>query len=334
MVWVEVPVVNEITQTAEFTENAEQQLRELIRQNINHPSICFWSIGNEIGTKGGNPTELLKAMNGIAHEGDPSRLTTMAFADKGRSWPGITDTTGVNRYFGWYTGVIKDFDTFIAGEKSEAISEYGAGASVYFHSEHPKKLDHSEEYQCLVHEDDYAAMEKQPQIWGTFVWNMFDFGSEARAEGDHAGINDKGLVTYDRKTRKDVFYYYKAKWTMEPMVHLNSSRFTVRGLEKILVKAYSNAGSVELFVNGKSVGVKGGENATFVWDGVGLKEGVNRVVARGRGVDGRVVEDSCEWIYKPGAPEEVDVAKDEVMKGMLKKAAPALQAPAKPSVQT
>ena len=321
IVWAEVPVVNEITQTQEFTDNAEQQLRELIRQNINHPSICFWSLGNEIGTKGGNPTTLLKAMNVVAHHEDPSRMTTVAFADKNREWPGITDTAGKNRYYGWYNGEIGDFAKFVVGEKSEAISEYGAGASIYFHSEHPTKMDHTEEYQCTLHEAQFAAMEKTPQIWGTFLWNMFDFASDGRAEGDHAGINDKGLVTYDRTTRKDVFYYYKAKWTQEPMVHINSKRFDVRGLDKIQVKAYTNAPTLELWVNGVSRGSRSADNATCIWQNVPLKEGKNQVIAHGT-LNGKPIEDHCDWTYKPGAPTEVYIPQDDRMKEALKKAAP------------
>ena len=326
VVWTEVPVVNSITSDDAFTQNTEQQERELIRQNWNHPSVCFWSVGNEVGSGGGNPTKLFTAMNKIAHEEDPTRMTTLAFAGKGKEWPGITDTWGKNRYFGWYNGTFADLPKFLAGEGSEAMSEYGAGSSIYFHSEDPVRMDHTEEYQCLFHEAYWPALKAKSSIWGTYIWALFDFAADQRREGDHAGRNDKGLVTYDRKTRKDAFYYYKANWSDEPVVHLNSSRFAVRGLDHIPVKVYANTVEVELIVNGKSVGKKSGENCVFVWDGVALKEGENHVVARGER-DGEPIEDSCTWTYKPGAPTEVYVAQDETMREALKKGPPRAPAP-------
>ena len=326
VVWTEVPVVNSITSDAAFTQNTEQQERELIRQNWNHPSICFWSVGNEVGSGGGNPTTLFTEMNRIAHEEDPTRMTTLAFAGKGKEWPGITDTWGKNRYFGWYNGTFADLSKFLAGEGSEAMSEYGAGSSIYFHSEHPVRMDHTEEYQCLFHEAYWPALKAKSSIWGTYIWVLFDFAADQRREGDHAGRNDKGLVTYDRKTKKDVFYYYKANWSDEPVVHVNSSRFTVRGMEHIPVKVYANTAEVELIVNGKSVGKRSGENCVFVWDGVALKEGENHVVARGER-DGKVIEDSCTWTYTPGAPTEVYVGQDETMREALKKGPPRVPAP-------
>ena len=321
VVWTEVPVVNSITSNEAFTQHAEQQERELIRQNWNHPSVCFWSMGNEVGTGGGNPTKLFTEMNAIAHEEDPTRMTTLAFAGKGREWPGITDTWGKNRYFGWYSGEFADLPRFLQGEGSEAMSEYGAGSSVFFHSEHPVRMDHTEEYQCLFHEAYWPALKAKSSIWGTYIWVLFDFAADQRKEGDHAGRNDKGLVTYDRKTRKDAFYYYKANWTDEPMVHINSSRFTVRGLERIAVKVYANVPEVELVVNGESVGKRSGENCVFLWDSVGLKEGENKVVARGV-KEGKVVEDSCVWTYRVGAPMEVYEGQDETMREELKKGPP------------
>ena len=331
VVWTEVPVVNEITPDEAFTRNTEQQERELIRQNWNHPSICFWSMGNEVGakTKEANPTKLFTEMNGIAHEEDPTRMTTLAFAGKGKEWPGITDTWGKNRYFGWYSGEFADLPKFLKGEGSEAMSEYGAGSSIYFHSEHPVRMDHTEEYQCLFHEAYWPALKAKTSIWGTYIWALFDFAADQRKEGDHAGRNDKGLVTYDRKTRKDVFYYYKANWSDEAVVHMNSSRFAVRGVDRIPVKVYANTPEVELIVNGKSVGKRSGENCVFLWEGVALKEGENRVVARGER-EGKVVEDSCVWTYRAGAPAEVYVGQDEAMRKELEKGPPRAPKPRGP----
>jgi beta-galactosidase len=324
-------VVNDITPTEAFTENAEQQLRELIRQNENHPSICFWSIGNEVMGRNGDPRPLFQQMNATAHAEDPTRITTMAFAvpkkeeNSTREWPrewwGITDTVGQNRYSGWYRGTLADFKTFVASQPSEAISEYGAGASIYYHSETPQRMDHSEEYQCIFHETYWPVIHDNPKIWGNFVWNMFDFGVGSRKEGDHTGRNDKGLITYDRKERKDAFYYYKANWSDEPVIHINSKRFTVRGLDHIAVKIYSNAPEVELLMNGKSVGKKSGTYATFTWDAVPLQIGVNHITARGIR-NGQSIEDTCTWTYTPGAPTEVDIAQDDTMRAELKKGPP------------
>jgi beta-galactosidase len=325
VVWAEVPVVDEITPDKGFATNAKQQLTELIRQNINHPSICFWSLGNEITALHGSPVPLLKEMNAVAHEEDPSRLTTMAFANSAggspREWPGITDVVGKNRYYGWYDGELPDFAAFLATQGSVAISEYGAGSSVYFHAENPVRMDHTEEYQCLFHEAYWPAIAQKKSVWAAFIWNMFDFAADQRKEGDHAGRNDKGMVTYDRKTRKDVFYYYQANWSDEPVVHINSKRFAVRGRERIAVKVYSNAEAVELWVNGVSVGVRQGSYCVFTWEGVGLKQGVNQVVARGMR-KGKMIEDRCEWTYTPGAPEGVYVGQDETMREALKKGPP------------
>ncbi len=321
VVWAEVPIVNAVTPGKAFALNAKQQLTELIRQNINHPAICFWSLENEVSSIRGDPVPLFKEMNDLAHKEDPSRLTTMAFAVANsypREWPGITDTFGKNRYFGWYNGTLADFPKFLKTQGSLAISEYGAGASVYFHSEHPVRMDHSEEYECVFHETYWPAIHERPSVWGSFVWNMFDFSADARKEGDHAGRNNKGLVTYDRKTRKDAFYYYKANWSAEPVIHITSKRFSVRGQQEIAVKVYSNLEEVELFVNGASAGKKTGEYCVFKWENVSLKEGENRVTARGVR-EGKMSEDTCEWTYRPGAPATVFVAQDEMMRAEIQK---------------
>jgi len=322
VVWAEVPIVNGVTPGKPFADNAKQQLTELIRQNINHPSICFWSLENEVSTVKGDPIPLFKEMNALAKKEDPSRLTTMAFAvaKEGytRQFPGITDTFGQNQYAGWYRGEFADFPKFLATQGSIAISEYGAGSSIYFHSETPRRMDHTEEYQCIFHENYWPAIHEAPHVWGSFVWNMFDFAADQRKEGDHAGMNDKGLVTYDRKIRKDAFYYYKANWTTEPMVHINSKRFTTRGQQQITVKIYANTPGVDLVVNGVSLGQNAGKYCVFTWDKVQLKPGKNEILARGLGG----AEDHCEWTYTPGAPTEVYIGQDDTMREELKKGPP------------
>jgi beta-galactosidase len=171
-----------------------------------------------------------------------------------------------------------------------AISEYGAGASVKLHAALPKKMDHSEEYQALFHEVYWEALAARPFVWGSFVWNLFDFASDGRKEGDHAGRNDKGLVTYDRKTKKDAFYLFKAAWSREPVVRVTARRFTPRPPGAYDVKVYSNAEAVKLKVGGKMLGEQRAPNHVFVWPGVVLAAGANVVEAMAV-VGGRAVRD-------------------------------------------
>jgi len=217
-----------------------------------------------------------------------------------------------------------------------AVTEYGAGASIYFHSETPVRMDHTEEYQALLHENSWKVFKAHPEIWGTFVWNMFDFAVDGRFEGERAGVNDKGLVTQDRKVKKDAFYFYKASWTPaalpgEPVVWLTSKRFATRGKEQIAIKAYSNLPKLTLMVNGMPVGEKAGENATFVWENVTLKEGANFAMVMGMTGDGRQVQDTATWTYMPGAKAEVYEGQDEIMKQALLTSPPRPGRPTRPT---
>jgi beta-galactosidase len=237
VVWAEVPLVNQVYNTPAFAENAKQQLTELIRQKYNHPSIFFWSLYNELGNSGrcDDPRPLVTQLNALAKQEDSTRLTTAASNDPSSKWPGlrsVADLIAWNPYPGWYFGNPSQMNQLIdkykrdTNDKPIGISEYGAGASIRQHEQNMKKAPapggkwHPEEWQAIVHEEDYAAIEARPYIWGSFAWVMFDFSSAWRKEGDANGINDKGLVTADRKTRKDAFYFYKAKWTTEPFVYI------------------------------------------------------------------------------------------------------------------
>lgn len=324
--WAEIPVVNRLSTSDAFYENARQQYTELIRQNMNHPSIAFWSAGNEVLRNEPNIRGYFSQMNELAHKEDPSRLS--ALAERAEDpLPGIMDVYGLNEYFGWYTGSSSDLVPWLAKQPPKmAITEYGAGASIYYHSEKPVRMDHSEEYECLYHEAHWGVLSKHPEVWGKFIWNMFDFAVDSRKEGDHAGRNDKGLITYDRKTKKDAFFFYKANWSDEPTLHLTATRFAVRGIQQIPVKIYSNAPEVELFVNGKSLGKKTNTLATFLWENVTLNEGPNAVRAAAT-INGKQLEDTCSWTYTPGAPAEVDIPQDDTMAAELKKGPP--RAPAR-----
>jgi beta-galactosidase len=311
VVWAELPLVNQVFDTPGFRENAKQQLTELIRQKYNHPSIMFWSLYNELGNSGkcDDPRVLLNELQSLAKQEDPTRLTTAASNDPSNKWPGvraIADLIAWNTYPGWYYGNPPQMNQLIdkykrdANDKPVGISEYGAGASIKHHEQNMKKVPrtdgpwHPEEWQAIVHEENYAAMEARPYLWGTYVWVMFDFASASRREGDANGINDKGLVTADRKTRKDAFYFYKAKWSSEPLVYITSRRHVERDDPNTTVKVYSNCSTVELKVNGQGMGSVSGKGCIFKWPEVRLKEGLNKIEAIASR-DGKTCTDRCEW---------------------------------------
>ena len=183
------------------------------------------------------------------------------------------------------------------------MSEYGAGANPAQHEQNPAQPKpggqwHPEEWQAEVHEAAWAAMKQRPFVWGTFVWCMFDFAVSTRHEGDQPGLNDKGLVTRDRKTKKDAFYFYKANWSDEPVLYITSRRFTERTNAVTDVKIYSNAGEVELSLNGNSQGIRNdGTNGVFVWKNMTLSPGDNQVAARAER-NGQSLSDSCVWTLK------------------------------------
>jgi len=320
VVWAEDGLVNETRHTKSFEDNIRQQVRELVKQNYNHPSILFWSLFNELALRQPqNPQDaaLIKRLNDDVHELDPTRLTTAAThkkTEQPENW--ITDLTGFNRYFGWYSGAATDWasalDAMHAAEKDRciAISEYGAGASVNQHEAKPTTRPrtagpwHPEEWQCIVHENAWNAMKQRPWLWGTFIWVMFDFAADQRAEGDHPGRNDKGLVTADRKIKKDAFYFYKANWSDEPVIHITSRRFNPRPSGSADIKVYSNCDTVELRLNGHSRGSKTNDDHVFVFPDCFLREGNNTVAAIGTR-NGQTFEDDVTFHASRGAATRV-----------------------------
>jgi beta-galactosidase len=314
LVWAEIPLVNKVSNTPEFHANAEQQLVEMIRQQRNHPSIVMWGLFNELYHQG--PTdpceELVARLQTVAKSEDPTRLTTAASNQpKKKELNAIPDLIACNIYPGWYgpDGAAKMGDWLsdwlkATGERGLGVSEYGAGGSMKHHEEWPPRQPepggrwHPEEYQSLCHERQYEQITLNPAVWGSFVWNAFDFGSDDRSEGDSGGINDKGLVSYDRRTRKDAFYFYKANWNPEPMVHLNSRRFASRDEACTTVRAYSNCDAVELLVNGKSLGSVAPDKFKVAnWPLVHLREGDNLIQLVGRS-GGELVQDECQWKFR------------------------------------
>ncbi len=307
--WAEIPSWGQGLPTPEYLDSAKQQLRELIRQNFNHPSICFWGVGNE--TSGPAAESVIKALTQVVREEDPSRLSTYASnhdnADP-KNWH--TDVVAFNRYFGWYGGQLSDFAAWLDKTRADypkaryGMSEFGAGASIFQHQENPGKPAargpfHPEEYQSLYHEAYWAALKNRPYVWAKFIWCLHDFASDGRNEGDHAGRNDKGLVTYDRKVKKDAFYYYKANWSSAPVLHVTSCRWVERTDPLTEVKVYSNAPEVTLDVNGVSLGTRSDPRGDriFRWTGVRLSPGENRVSAAAH-FGPAVATDSCVWTLK------------------------------------
>jgi beta-galactosidase len=296
VLWAEIPLVNEITASTAFTNNARQQLTELIRQNYNHPSVLFWGIGNEQRTDNTATNDLLTALNTLARTEDPTRLTTYAqccTSDTG-GLPAHTDVVGYNTYYGWYDafGTADQFGAWADNLHATrptwkiGVSEYGAGAGITQHADNPPQPDpygtpHPEEWQNLVHESHWKQMKTRRYLWSKMIWNMFDFAVDSRNEGDTPGRNDKGLVTYDRKTRKDAFYWYKANWSATPFVYISSRRFTPRTTATVPVKIYSNMSSVTLQVNGTTIGSSAGADRIFQWANVALRAGANTITATG-----------------------------------------------------
>jgi len=308
LVWAEIPQVNEITAGPEFAETSRGQLLDLIRQNVNHPSIFAWSLSNELHAYKADPHRLIEDLNIVANGEDPTRPTIQA-ADQTK-WPElekIPDLLGWNKYPGWYSGKVEDYGRILdelrytSRHGGFCMSEYGAGANPMQHEENcrqPAKAAgqwHPEEWQNVVHEHAWAAMEARPWVWGSFVWNMFDFTVAGRHEGGVPSRNDKGLVTTDRQLKKDAFYFYKANWSDEPVLYLTSRRFAERTTAVTDVKVYSNAPEVELFINGKSRGKAAATaDCIFLWKQVALDAGENRVEVRAdRGKES--LHDACVW---------------------------------------
>ena len=268
IVWAEIPYISKHMTNGK--QNALDQLRELVTQCFNHPSVICWGLSNEITASGAVTEELLqdhRELNELCHELDSTRPTVMAHAfmlEKESPLIPIADLASYNLYFGWYLGELEQneqfFDEYHALYPDRVIgfSEYGADANTAFHSSQPEKGDYTEEYQCVYHEHMLKLIEERPYLWATHVWNLFDFAADGRDEGGKKGENQKGLVEFDHKTKKDTFYLYKAAWSKEPFVHITGKRYRDRAEEKTQIKVYSNCESVTLTVDGKELETKAG----------------------------------------------------------------------------
>ena len=288
VIWAEIPYISRHMKTGR--ENTISQMKELVVQNYNHPSIVVWGLSNEITMTGKSNEDLLenhKILNDLVHEMDPTRLTTIAvvsMCDMHDPYIQIPDVVSHNHYFGWYGGDTSMngpwFDKFHAEFPNIPVgmSEYGCEA-LDWHTSNPTQGDYTEEYQAYYHEELIKQLFTRPYIWATHVWNMFDFGADAREEGGENGQNHKGLVTFDRKYKKDSFYAYKAWLSDEPFVHICGKRYVDRVEDETKVTVYSNQPEVELFVNGKSLGKQTSEEHFFYFMVPNVGESVLTAVA-------------------------------------------------------
>ncbi len=321
LLWNEIPLVNLISNKPEFAANAEQQLREMILQRYNHPSVAFWGLFNELGLSTTVPPDaLLQHLKAVVQELDPSRLVVCAIYKANATYNQIADHPCFNRYPGWYAGIDK-FDADIKKDSAEvgkriAYSEYGAGANPAPDQQQEGPLTqkrgghlHSEQWQVHVHEVIWGQFKDNPLLWGSFAWCMFDFQSARRHEGGFTGVNDKGLVTEDRKIKKDAYFFYQANWTDKPMIHIASRRLTPRRNPVTEIEVFSNCGQVQLSLNGKMLPSVSPDNVrVFRWSDVTLQSGTNNIVAKAVSNQERLT-DSCQWVVDPNAAPAAPAAK-------------------------
>ncbi|WP_240502034.1 glycoside hydrolase family 2 TIM barrel-domain containing protein [Sphingomonas panacis] len=345
LLWDEIPLVSawtrrgELEPRAALIDNARQQMRELIHQNGNHPSVVSWGIANEVDFgnsfpafltgyadgKAPDPIPLLKILQDVAHAEDSSRQTALATCCEGRLFDqgvaipttaAAADLGGANRYFGWYFGVPGDLGPHLdmlhakRPQQPLSVTEYGAGGATSIHTDDvrggaidSRGVTQPEEYESYIHEEAWKTLKARPYLWATFLWNSFDFATTIRTEGDAQDINTKGLVTYDRGIRKDAYYFYKANWTQTPTIHINGRRYVDRAYRVTDISVYSNAVSTELVLNGRPLGPRGDcPDRICVWKGVALDVGTNKLVARGG-----ATEDRVEWTLSPDAAANVRI---------------------------
>ncbi len=308
LVWTELPLTAAVNGSREFLASSEQQLRELVRQNSNHPSVMVWGLGNEIYQSNADSARVLSSLQRLAHEEDASRPTAYANCCGPIDGPQAshTDAVGSNVYFGWYDGEFPDLGPFLDANHAKrpgtplSVSEYGAGASALQQEDPPQRPKpggrwHPEQYQALYHEAAWRQLGTRPWLWANFIWAGFDFPSAGRDEGDTPGFNDKGLVSFDRSVKKDAYFWYQANWSSVPMIHITSRRHTQRQQASVEVKVYSNQDTASLRVNGVDLGTRPVTGRIATWQ-LQLAEGANHIeVTAGNATD------SVEWHYRPGS---------------------------------
>ena len=315
LAWIEIPASGRILNDPVYVGRLHETTREMIAQNRNRPSLLVWSLHNElysisdgIAMPKGTAEPVIAGLQKLVKSLDPGHPTTAAAAyDEDLELNAIPDVYAFNTYPGWYGTSAYEMtpriDRHLALNKRPVagIGEYGAGASVHHH-ENPladhKRHDspfHPEEMQTAIHRIEYDCIRKHGRLWGAFIWAMFDFASDNRCEGDHKGVNDKGLVTRNRGVKKDAYHFYQTNWAKAPKLHLCSKRMVDANAAKVDVMGFSNVGDVTLYVNGKAVGAQKPDGVcTVEWKGVALAEGWNEIELRAGGLS-----DSCTWRWNP-----------------------------------
>lgn len=311
LVWAEIPFVNRVT--GQEWDNAHTQLRELIRQSYNHPSIYIWGLHNEVYTPHAYTAELTASLHELAKTEDPDRLTASVNGYGHANHPVNmnADVQGMNRYFGWYEKKIKDIDGWVEGLEKDypgmalMLTEYGADGNIRHQTEYlGESLNwgdpfYPETFETKVHEYQWSVIKKHPYIMASYLWNMFDFGCPMANRGSVPARNMKGLVTIDRKVKKDVYYWYKANWSKDPVLYLTQRRNTDRERRETSITVYSNIGQPHVFLNGKELkGIrKGYTDVHYVIDNATLQDGENVVKATATDDKGQTHTDEIRWNY-------------------------------------
>jgi len=307
VVWAEIPNTPKYRgNNPAYLENCQSQLTELIKQNYNHPSILFWGLYNEISISAAD----VEVLHNTAKKLDPYRLTTQADFSQVNDRHHVTDISAWNWYFGWYYGEFDEYGKWFNDLHSEypnliaGLSEYGAGGCISQQQEKPERPDPNnsrffpEQYQRYYHEQVWSAIKDRQDIWCKFIWNMFDFSWTNVKRGDRDFINHKGLITHDRKVKKDAFYFYKANWSDEPVLYIISRRNTQRKENSVPLEVYTNLEKVELYVNRTFISKKKMDSDIhkITWDKIKLSAGRNKISVIGYKGDKRYT-DACEWTY-------------------------------------
>ena len=320
IVWAEIPFVNRVT--GQEWENAHSQLRELIRQSYNHPSIYVWGLHNEVYQPHSYTAQLTQSLHDLAKTEDPDRFTASVNGYGHADHPVNmnADIQGMNRYFGWYEKKIKDIDGWVEGleknypEMKLMLTEYGADANLKHQTEllgeslNWTKEFYPETFQTKTHEYQWATIARHPYIIASYLWNTFDFGCPMWERGGVPARNMKGLVTFDRKTKKDAYFWYKANWSTEPVLYLTQRRNTDRERRTTSVTVYSNIGQPRVSLNGRELsGIrKGYTDVHYVIEGVTLADGENIIRATATDRDGREHTDQVTWTYHGEKSRDVD----------------------------
>lgn len=339
ILWDEISLVTawtldpaQLPAPAGIKAQASQQLQELIRQNYNHPSVAVWGIANEVDfgasrpdflgrpvAKPADPSPFLGELVRLASQEDPSRPSTLATCcerDGVSGIPIVADVVPVsaaNRYFGWYYGKVGELGPHLdrlfttRPRQPQGLSEYGAGGALSIHTDNPlggpvdpSGRDQPEEYQTWLHEQSWPIIASKQQLWGSWLWNAFDFATSVRREGDTADINTKGLVSYDGRIKKDAFYYYRAQWSTQPTVHITGRRYVNRAYQTVDVRVFSNAPTTELRLNGRSLSMRSEcPNHICVWPQITLDDGANRMEASAAFPGGTISSDNLQWNFDP-----------------------------------